>query len=294
MTSTADSLPTVWVLGDQLHRNHGALRGRVPGDCRVLLVESESSVSSATWHRQRLHLVLSAMEHFAFELRDEGFDVDHRRARSLRQGLTDHVAAHSPSQVLATEPNRWDAHQRLVQWGVELVRNDHFLCHYTDFARWAADRKRLTMEDFYRWQRVRLGVLVDDDGDGPQPVGGRWSFDHDNREPPPRDGRRWPGITRFELDDIDRGVLERMPSGLTGADPDGTWPVTRAQALVRLAVLSHVLVVHVEAHAASVDLARSQMDEAERRTYLAESLFLNTVRYENDKLESYMKRLASR
>lgn len=34
-----------------------------------------------------------------------------------------------------------------------------------------------------------------------------------------------------------------------------------------------------------------QMTEAERRTYLAESLFLNTVKYENDKLEAYMKRL---
>jgi phage gp29-like protein len=34
-----------------------------------------------------------------------------------------------------------------------------------------------------------------------------------------------------------------------------------------------------------------QMDDGERRTYLAESLFLNTVKYENDKLESYMKRL---
>ena len=36
----------------------------------------------------------------------------------------------------------------------------------------------------------------------------------------------------------------------------------------------------------------SQMDDDERRTYLAESLFLNTVKYENDKLEAYMKRLA--
>jgi hypothetical protein len=34
-----------------------------------------------------------------------------------------------------------------------------------------------------------------------------------------------------------------------------------------------------------------QMDDDERRTYLAESLFLNTVKYENDKLEAYMKRL---
>lgn len=36
-----------------------------------------------------------------------------------------------------------------------------------------------------------------------------------------------------------------------------------------------------------------QMSDAERRTYLAESLFLNTVRYENDKLGAYMKKLSS-
>ena len=36
----------------------------------------------------------------------------------------------------------------------------------------------------------------------------------------------------------------------------------------------------------------SQMDEEERKSYLAESLFLNTVKYENDKLEAYLKKLA--
>jgi hypothetical protein len=36
-----------------------------------------------------------------------------------------------------------------------------------------------------------------------------------------------------------------------------------------------------------------QMDEQERQRYLVESLFLNTVKYENDKLESYMKKLAN-
>lgn len=34
-----------------------------------------------------------------------------------------------------------------------------------------------------------------------------------------------------------------------------------------------------------------QMDDQERWTYFAESLFLNTVTYENDKLEAYMKKL---
>ena len=37
-----------------------------------------------------------------------------------------------------------------------------------------------------------------------------------------------------------------------------------------------------------------QMTDAERRTYLAESLFLNTVKYENDKLDSYMRKLSKK
>jgi len=35
-----------------------------------------------------------------------------------------------------------------------------------------------------------------------------------------------------------------------------------------------------------------QMDETERKTYLVESLFLNTVKYENDKLEAYMRKIS--
>jgi phage gp29-like protein len=38
----------------------------------------------------------------------------------------------------------------------------------------------------------------------------------------------------------------------------------------------------------------AQMDDSERRTYLAESLFLNTVKYENDKLEAYLKKLSKK
>jgi hypothetical protein len=34
-----------------------------------------------------------------------------------------------------------------------------------------------------------------------------------------------------------------------------------------------------------------QMSHDEQRAYLIESLFLNTVKYENDKLEAYMKKI---
>lgn len=35
----------------------------------------------------------------------------------------------------------------------------------------------------------------------------------------------------------------------------------------------------------------NQMTDEERRTYLMESLFLNTVKYENDKLEAYVRKI---
>ena len=41
-----------------------------------------------------------------------------------------------------------------------------------------------------------------------------------------------------------------------------------------------------------IDHLLDQMSEEERRAYFAESLFLNTVRYENDRLEAYMKKLS--
>ena len=35
-----------------------------------------------------------------------------------------------------------------------------------------------------------------------------------------------------------------------------------------------------------------QMTDDERQTYLRESLFLNTVKYENDKLDAYMRKIS--
>lgn len=221
--------PTVWVLGDQLNRAIASLEGRSPSECRVLFVESQTKWDSKRWHRQRLHLVVSAMRHFAAELEAEGFEVDYRTAASLPAGLRAHVAEHNVATVIAMEPMSWDGRSMLERLAVETVRNNQFLCHYDDFAAWSASKKNFKLEDFYRWQRQRLDLLMDEDG----PAGGAWNFDADNREPPPKDGRAWPKIASFELDDVDREVLNDLPE-TWGAEPAGTWPVTRKQALIRL------------------------------------------------------------
>ena len=101
-------LPTIWVLGDQLNTSITSLEGRKPGECRVLLVESTSKLASKPWHRQRLHLVVSAMAHFAAELEAAGYDVDHRRAPTLTAGLRAHRQEHAVDEVVVMEPMNWN------------------------------------------------------------------------------------------------------------------------------------------------------------------------------------------
>ncbi len=222
-------MDSVWILGDQLSRDSAVLADRSPSDTRILMVEADSTQVSS-YHRQRLHLVLASMRRFAASLEREGFDVDYRRAPTFRNALAAHRTEFRPARVLVMEPNSWDARRRVDDLDVELVRSDQFLCHYDDFATWADGRERLVMEDFYRWQRVRLGYLMD----GDQPAGGRWNFDHANREPPDRESTDWPEPPRSRLTEIDTEVLEGLPPTTFGADPDGTWATSREDALRRL------------------------------------------------------------
>ncbi len=194
------------------------------------MVESSAKLASKRWHRQRAHFVISSMRRFADQLRDAGFDVDYRVAGSLREGHDDHVAAFSPSELIATEPASWDGRALLGDLDVTVVRSNQFLCHYDEFAAWADGRRQLKMEDFYRWQRQRLGYLMDVD----EPTTGRWNYDDENRQRPPKAGSPWPAPQRSRLDEVDRAVLDDLPDGLWGADPDGTWATTRRGALARL------------------------------------------------------------
>ena len=234
---------TIWVLGDQLHRHLGAMAAADPATTTVLVIESRAKLAARPWHRQRAHLVLTSLRRFVDDLRAEGFRVDHRVAPTFAAGLAAHRAEHRPQRVLATEPNSWASTQLLRASDVEMVRSDQFLCHRDEFADWAGDRN-VKMEDFYRWQRRRSGYLMD----GDEPAGGRWNFDHDNREPPPDDGRAWPEVQRDELDDLDHRVLGELPDSCWGDDPDGTWATSRSGALRRLHHAVHEVLPHFGPH----------------------------------------------
>lgn len=226
----ANAKPTVWVLGDQLDAFHPGLNGD-PNALRVLMIESDGLIGAHRFHRQRLHLVLAAMRRYAGELRERGFEVDYRRAPRFREGLAAHKRTHEPSEVRAAEPMTHGMRALLEALGVRLLRHDRFLCHYEDFHRWAAGSRVLRMENFYRARRKATGYLMDGDA----PAGGAFSFDAENRKPPPKTPTHWPAPLRDALDEVDREVLRDMPDSVFGAAPDGTWATTRAGACRRLA-----------------------------------------------------------
>jgi DNA-binding transcriptional regulator YbjK len=70
--------------------------------------------------------------------------------------------------------------------------------------------------------------------------------------------------------------------------------------LTLLEVLYKEVSARQELQSTFEDMAREiqhvieQMTESERKQYLSESLFLNTVSYENERLASYVKRLTNK
>jgi len=226
---------TVWVMGDQLNRSIASLRGARPSTTVVLMIRSRHKISSRPWHRQRLHAVLTAMARFGEELRAEGFEVDLREAATFAEGLAGHRRDYSPRAVKMMAPESIGAQSLARAAGVELVDSNMFLTSKEEFIAWAGGRAdgrgRLKMEDFYRWQRRRLGVLME----GDKPLGGRWNFDHDNRLPPPRHAMSWPEVPTEDLDQLDEQVGASLPPGCVGEPPKGWWPTSRQGALRRLA-----------------------------------------------------------
>ena len=94
----------------------------------------------------------------------------------------------SPKSLIVAEPSDFMLEKRLhricERLGVdcEYVANPGFINQPHENQEYRAGKKRWFMADFYKWQRKRLDILVEDD----EPVGGKWSFDEDNRKKVPK------------------------------------------------------------------------------------------------------------
>ena len=220
-----------WLFADQLGP-HFVEPGRP-----ALLVLSRAAFARQRVHRAKAHLLLSAVQHRAAELGDRALLLG--RA-TYREALAE---VGEPIDVCAPTSRAADAFVRGLP-GVSVLPERGWVLSRDEFAAWAAGRRRLRLEDYYRDVRRRLGLLLDADG---QPVGGRWNYDADNREPPPRGATSLHEVGVTEPwwpveDDVDlavRATLDRWERdhGVTFVGRDGPrrFAVTHAEASAALA-----------------------------------------------------------
>ena len=205
-----------FVLGDQLTRGLASLRDLNADADVVLMAEVADEATYVPHHPKKIAFLFSAMRHFADALEAEGVRVDYRRLDdadnrgSLRDELLAAVARHRSERIVATEPGEWRVLQDMRGWQdaagvpVEIMDDDRFIASRQEFAAWAAGRKQLRMEYFYREMRRKTGLLIEEDG---SPTGGRWNFDADNRQRLP-DGLKPPPPKRIAPDGTTRAVLD--------------------------------------------------------------------------------------
>ncbi|MEZ4638147.1 MAG: cryptochrome/photolyase family protein [Caldilineaceae bacterium] len=214
---------TVWILGDQLIIPHPALTWAEEqgATVRVVMVESRRRRRKMPYHRRRLVLLLSAMRHYAQELREKGYEVDYVVADSFEDGLRRHCAEHKPDALVTMAASHYAGRQfqrhrlaDVVGVPVEVVDNRQFLVELFNPYPDPEPGRRYVMEHFYRAMRRHFDVLMQ----GDDPVGGQWNFDKDNRKPLPKDAQP-PQAPSFTVDEITQQVIDEITAE-TDAETD--------------------------------------------------------------------------
>ncbi|TKV29097.1 cryptochrome/photolyase family protein [Arthrobacter sp. NamB2] len=208
-----------------------------PPETRFVFLEDDLLFRSLRFHQQKLVLHRAAMAVFAQRVSDAGHHVDyvetsaeHTSQDRLRDVLGDRGATVVSFYDVVDD---W-LHRRLTRTiadaGAEarVLETPQFLTPrsvvdtYFSSSNWR-------MQTFYEWQRKRLGILVEPGG---SPVGGKWSFDADNRKKLPKK-IELPDLPTFErspeVEDAIAWVQSAFPDNPGNAE-SFNWPVTHRQA----------------------------------------------------------------
>jgi len=231
----------ILILGDQLDRQSVALEGFDPRLDHILMAEVAEESTHVPSHKARIALFLAAMRHFAEELRAKGWPLtylalDQHPYPSLAAALRATADKLRPEKVVMVEAGDYRVHLALqaacaaLNLLLEIRPDRHFIASRADFAAWAAGRKQLRLEYWYRHLRQKTGLLMA----GKQPIGGAWNFDADNRAafdacgpgflPPPR--RFAPDALTLEVLQLVQTRFAAHPGSLNTFD----WPLTPEEA----------------------------------------------------------------
>ena len=242
----------IYVPYDRLHDGVGPLSETRPEDAIVVLMESRAKGTRRPYHKKKLTLLLSAMRHFALEQGARGCRVVYGySATGFSDGLIALQRRWGWTEIVVNRPAEREMRLELREakeagLRIRAVRDTAWLSTTEDFeAVFGASgrpestgderntqrvngQRQYLMDRFYRYMRRKTGFLMT----GAQPVGGKWTYDAENRKPY-RGEVPIPERLSFPPDEITREVMalveEHFPEHF-GSTAGFEMPVTRAQA----------------------------------------------------------------
>lgn len=200
----------------------------------------------ARLHKQKLWLHRATMAAYAERLAEhevehvgyeaDAFLIDRTLAHLAKDGVTV-IALCDPCDVACTRRLNRAADAAGITLAVHA--SPGFLNTQDDNDAWSKDRKRWFMAEYYKYQRRRLHIMVEDG----EPQGGKWSFDEDNRKKVPKaklkDLPTLPPLTESETDKAAKAsVFADFPDAL-GALDEKLYPTTHQEAEVWLEHFLH-------------------------------------------------------
>lgn len=202
---------TLLIFPHQIFKRHPGLKENPDS---VVIIEDSLFFGDANhpakFHKQKLWLHRSSMKRYEQMLLDDGHSVtyiEHNAGADSLQRTLSSVLPKKKQRLLVMDPVDFVLKKRLNRFAstfptvdLQYFESSSFLNSFQQNTEYRSGKKRWFMADFYKWQRRRLNVLMEDD----EPAGGKWSYDEANRKKVPKKLiSEIPDIPNVKRDDID-------------------------------------------------------------------------------------------
>lgn len=226
----------------QLYNQHPAINKNET----IYLVEEELFFKQFKFHKQKIILHKASMHAYSAQLKSDGHHVvhidaneNHAKLETLftyfkNKGIT-HISSCFPSDDWLKKRVDCAAQKNIIK--IKWIEGPDFITNLEEIATFFKDKKHYHQTDFYIHQRKKMNILLVDKH---TPVGGKWTYDSENRKKLPKD-IHIPKTNFHQADEHLKKAIEvvdlhykHLPGSSTLSNGLFPWAWTREQALNNL------------------------------------------------------------
>ena len=168
---------------------------RFKKDHMFFMAEDNGLCTYEKHHKQKILLFLSSMRSYADSIKRNKFKLDYLKIEDndfkedYLKKLKKVIDKKKISEITSFEIEDKTFERKILQFSKKekvnwnIIQTPMFLNSRVEFKNYLSKSKKPFMATFYKEVRKKSGILM---GSGGEPIGGKWSFDEDNRNKLPK------------------------------------------------------------------------------------------------------------